>query len=554
MPDLSHRLHKQDLGFLEIVAELWGVDLVKPDARTALPVLTRKLLEPAQVLEIVQSLPVDARSALDALVRNAGWMTWARFSQTYGPLRDVGPGKRDREKPYLDPISPAEVLWYRALIGRDFLRREGTLQECAYIPEDLLNLLPAVKPVEPQPPGRPASPGETAHIYPVTDRILDHACTLLAALRLGDPQRSPGISGWQPPFERVHALLAAVKLITSNEQPVPEDARPFLEMTRGEALTWLVQGWLVSAQFNELRQVPGLICEGGWHNDPIIARQRVLAWLSEVPAGTWWHLDSFIEAIYQQEPDYQRPAGDFDTWLVREAVSGKSLCGLQYWHQVDGALVRYLLTGPMHDLGLVDLAAAAEGEPVGAFRFSGWSEQLLLGKPVEEVPEENQPLTVQSEGIITASTCTPRIVRYQVSRFCLWIDESNTGYTYRVSPASLGAAAEQGLKIMHLERLLGENCDSPPPSLVKALRQWEQKGGQALIRPVVVLQVENPLILQALRESPAARFLGDFLGPTAVILNPGTQEKVSGALARLGYLSEVKFTPGEADLYQEPEL
>lgn len=554
MPDLTHRLQTQDLGFLEIVAELWGIEMKAPDTRSARQPLTRAMLNPGLVTEIVSALPDDARQALDALVLQSGWMPWARFNQQFGPLRDVGPGKRDREKPYLEPVSPVETLWYRALIGRDFLQRGGELQECAYIPDDLLDLLPAVIPDEPQPPGRAASPGESAHIQLVTDRVLDHTCTLLAALRLGDPSRSPAAPTWQPPLQVVHALLAAVKLIISGEQPVPEDARPFLEMPRGEALAWLVRGWRQSPTFNELRLVPGLICEGAWHNDPLTARERVLIHLSNVPEGTWWNLESFVQAVFTLEPDFQRPAGDFDTWLIRDPHTGDPLNGIQYWQRVDGALVRYLITGPLHWLGIIDLASPAEGHLPTAFRFSAWADRLLLGQPVAELLKEDQTLGVISDGSITASSLTPRLARYQVSRFCLWLDETGTSYTYKLSPASLRAAAKQGLKITHLETLLNKFNEAPPPSLVKALHQWDQKGGQVQIHPAVILRVENPRILQALRESPAGRFIGEPLGPTAVILNPGAEEKVAAALARLGFLTDVEIISAEAGGAHEPEL
>jgi len=140
MPDLQHRFRTHDLGFLQIVASLWGVDLTAPDARSALPKLMRALLDPELAVEIVEALPDGAHQALDALINNEGWMAWPRFTLKFGQLREVGPGKRDREKPYLEPVSSTEVLWYRGLIGRDFLMREGELQECAYIPNDLLKL------------------------------------------------------------------------------------------------------------------------------------------------------------------------------------------------------------------------------------------------------------------------------------------------------------------------------------------------------------------------------------------------------------------------------
>ncbi len=547
MPDLQHRLRTHDLGFLKIVAEFWGVALNAPDAKSALPRLSRDIIDPALVLEVVDALPENARQALDALVVQEGWMAWHRFTRQFGPLREVGPGKRDREKPYLDPVSATEMLWYRGLIGRDFLQRDGELQECAYIPDDILELLPPVLPVGPPLPGRAASPGETAFVVNASDRILNHTCTLLAALRLEDPQRSPAAASWQPPQEVVHTLLGAMKLITSSEQPVAEDARPFLEMPRGEALAWLVKGWRGSSLFNELRLMTSIICEGSWQNEPVDTRERVLALLSEVPEHQWWNIDSFIQAIHEREPEFQRPAGDFDTWLIRDALSGESLTGIRHWDAVDGALLRYLITAVMHWLGLIDLALPGEGQPATAFRFSEAAPQLLMGKPAENLMLEDQLIETLGDGTLIAGTHTPRIARYQVARFCLWVDETQESYTYRVTPASLSAAASQGLKIIHLEKLLNKYGATPPPSLIQALHRWEQKGGESRIQPGILLRVEDPKIMSALRESPAGRFVRDPLSPTSALIDPQAVEKVSAALARLGFLCDLVFPDEEQE-------
>jgi len=541
MPDLTHSLRAQDVGFLKIIASSWGVDIDAPDAKTALPILVDKLIDPALVLEIVNALEEDVRQALDELILHSGRMAWSRFTQTYGDLREMGPGKRDREKPYLDPLSSTEALWYLGLIGRDFLRSGGELQECAYIPDDLLPLMPPVLPTEPKPPGRAASPGEAAHILPSSDRILDHTCTLLAALRLEDPYRSPAVVGWQPPVDIVHALLAAMKLVNSSDQPVPEAARTYLEMPRGKALAWLVGGWLESTLFNELRLMPGIICEGAWINDPVLARERVLAMLSEVPENVWWHLDSFIDAVFENEPDFQRPAGDFDTWLVREADTDESLAGFVNWQAVDGALVRFMISGPMHWLGLIDLASPDEEDAPKAFRLSGWASRLLLGKPIEDISEEDHPINVASDGSIKVNRLSSRMARYQISRFCLWESENDEEYKYQLSPISLRKGASQGLKVAHLEALLNKYGEAPPPSLVEALHRWEKEGGQVRIHPGVILRVENPKILQALRDSQAGRFLGDTLGAASALIHPDAVEKVAAALARLGYLSDIEL-------------
>jgi hypothetical protein len=45
--------------------------------------------------------------------------------------------------------------------------------------------------------------------------------------------------------------------------------------------------------------------------------------------------------------------------------------------------------------------------------------------------------------------------------------------------------------------------------------------------------------MQALRNSRAARYLGDPLGPTAIVVHANAWSKVFAVLAELGYLSEV---------------
>jgi hypothetical protein len=106
----------------------------------------------------------------------------------------------------------------------------------------------------------------------------------------------------------------------------------------------------------------------------------------------------------------------------------------------------------------------------------------------------------------------------------------------------LQAASEQGLKPSHLETLLNKYGEAPPPSLIKALHQWDKNHGQVKIHPAMILRVEDPKILGALRDSPAERFISDPLGPTAAIIEPGAADKVASALARLGYLSDVDFS------------
>ena len=125
MPDLQLTLQGNDLGFFKMVAGAWGIDLVAPDVHTALPLLVNALLNRSLVSEIIESLPAEARQALEAVQQNDGVMPWAMFARRFGDVRGMGAARRDRERTDLKPASPAEYLWYRALIGKAFLSQGG---------------------------------------------------------------------------------------------------------------------------------------------------------------------------------------------------------------------------------------------------------------------------------------------------------------------------------------------------------------------------------------------------------------------------------------------
>jgi hypothetical protein len=132
----------------------------------------------------------------------------------------------------------------------------------------------------------------------------------------------------------------------------------------------------------------------------------------------------------------------------------------------------------------------------------------------------------------------PRSIRYQVARFCAWEGLAQGDYQYRLTPSSLERARRQGLGSHHLLVLLRRHAMALPPNLVKALEEWETNGSPAHIERLIVLRVKDPEIIQKLRNSRAARFLGDSLGSTTVVVKPGAFEKVLAALAELGHLAD----------------
>src|SRR5512140_1030754 len=112
MPSLLQSLQNHDLGFLRIIAGLWGLELTSPDTGKAAMELADGLLDPDLVIEILTSLNPQARSAVAALCASNGRIPWPSFTRQFGGVREMGAAKRDREKPYLEPASASEVLFY----------------------------------------------------------------------------------------------------------------------------------------------------------------------------------------------------------------------------------------------------------------------------------------------------------------------------------------------------------------------------------------------------------------------------------------------------------
>src|ERR1700690_844563 len=223
---------------------------------------------------------------------------------------------------------------------------------------------------------------------------------------------------------------------------------------------------------------------------------------------------------------------------------------------MDGTLIRFFITDILHWLGMIELASAEEGKEVCAFRIQ------TPGSRISNI--ENGQLKISSNGKISSPRLTPRAIRYQLARFCEWDDAGRvvTGsryvhslpselldrrrietkpdeYKYRITPHSLTKAKEQGLKVEQLLALLAKYSDAGiPPVLVKAVKRWEVNGTEARAETQIVLKVSRPEVLEELRKSKAARFLGEPLGPTTVTIKSGAVQKVMDAMTELGLLGE----------------
>ncbi len=542
MPSLQNILSGQDLGFLKMVANSWGLELNAPDAHTARTLLIESMNEENLVREIIDTLPEEAKMAIHAIFEAEGVFPWPKFTRDYGEVRVMGAAKRDREHPDINPANPAEMLWYRALIGRAFLNFDGEPQEYAFMPEEILIHMEPSNEKNQHKPGRPASPGEIQKTFPVNQIILDDACTLLSALRMEFPEEKLVSIQWTIPYTFLKSLLSVSNLLTSAGTPEPQNTREFLENSSAKSLSFLVQNWLQSSILDEMYWLPGLEIEGVLDHNPVKTRQFIFKQISTIPHGQWWNIDSFINDIHQRNPDFQRPAGNYDSWFIRDKITGDYLRGFTNWTKVDGELIRFLIQGPFYWLGLVELAASEKSDRKLAFKFSDQAYDLWEGKEPQGISIQEEKINLDSNGKLIIHRSSPRAIRYQIARFCDWDGFKENEYYFHISPGSLIQAQKQGLNVKHFITLLQRNLEHPLPLQIRtALENWQANGTEILLKKELILQVTNPKTLIALQNHRASRFIISIITPEVAIIQSGSEEIIKNAFLELGFLSDINI-------------
>jgi hypothetical protein len=545
---LLQTLQDQDIGHLRIIARFWGFDPPQGGPLNAARVLARAMTEPENLLEIYESLPPALREALDTIHARGGSTPLAQLTRRFGPIRRIGPGRRDRIKAWQEPASPIEALWYRGLIALGFADTPTGLQEFAFIPTDLRLLLPQARPAEQAPLGCPGPPPDA---WRTGASAADDMTSLLAALRRRPGQKTPlsperratlGRFLFSP--ESLDLLLVlgreAEYLTPSPLSPDPERIRAFLDLDHPAANRRLLQLWMRSVEWNDLSALPTLSAgPEGWPNDPLTSRQAALQLMEAIPAGTWWDLDQFVADVRESEPAFQRPGGDFSTWYLRRAGSGEFLQGIDHWAAVDGALLRFLIRGPMHWMGAVEFYPGAGANSPPVFRLTTDS-GALFGHPAAGLPQGPEPAPTRAlpDGRLRVPSETGLALRYQIARFTSWEALQENEYIFRLTPSALHEARAAGLRLDHVRAILDQAMRHPlPKPLREALGRWDRKGTEASVDRALVLQVGDPEVLDNLRANKwTARLLGEPLGPKAALVSERDVAPLLAAAARMGLL------------------
>lgn len=570
MPKLLTTLRESDEGLLPALAQLWGVNIVNLSVDDQISALNNAMLETERAELVWDLLDDKARGALQMLMFSGLKMPVSKFERAFGGIRKMGKGQIEREKPHRNPESVAEALYYRGFIGEGFEKSKKGMDPIVYVPDDLADVLPVNKTqydgIEEEPmPSLDVLPEAMVldalddelieNLRPATTAIVDDMCTLLAYLRnqsagILEDEFLPGDADQMLPYMldsnplRLTFLLGvgiSANLITTQEgraYPKRSGLQAWLNLPRSEQVRALTAAWTDSTLYHDLWHVPGLHPDpdAGFPYDPLVGREALAEFLMQlVPAQSWWSLDDFVEMIHEAEPDFQRPGGDYDSWYIRNNA-GDYLRGFESWFAIEGALLDYYLTGPMHWLGLTDIAE-------DAVRLTAYGRAFLALIDWPMPPEPSDNVQIESDGTLIVSRKVSRLDRFQVARFSSWLDAS-APYRYRLDANGVQQAAAQGITTAHITAFLQRHNNGKPlsPTMTKLLDNWESGAASddVSFEQLHVLRTTSVELLDRLYDDPQfRRYLGSRLGPMAVVILSGQADALQQALGELGLHVEI---------------
>jgi hypothetical protein len=562
-----------DAALLPVFAKFWKINIAGLSREAQITALRDTMLDPARAEAAWDMLNDQQRGAMQMLIGSGGKMPMAKFGRLFGEPRQMGAAQIERENPLQNPQNVAEGLYYRGLIAQTFEQADTGPRVVVYVPEELARALPlrktsypdlqpsaeamaqAQSQIETDPLVEPLNASQVRDVRQADTSIVDDLATLLAYLQL----RPPTVEGeslvqadraqlmrhlLKAEDDRLTFLFALsqsadlVELQAGKAYPKRAETRRWLSAPRYEQVQLLAESWRTSKLYRDLWHVPGLHPDPGGEldeYDAAVARASIIEVMGELlPKQEWWSLEAFIAAVKDSEPDFQRPGGDYQSWYIRND-QGDYLTGFENWDAIEGGLLEFYVTGPMHWLGLIDRAEDAA-------RLTAYGRAFLGQANWPTPPEPEDKISVKDDGTLLVSRKVTRVDRFQVARFASWISPGDP-FTYKLDAAGIQQAAEQGISTEHIASFISRASGGAPvpAGITRLLDNWKTGPAAAVtLEQLTVLRTNAPETLDKIYDTPALRrYLGARLGPMAVIVRAGQWEALRAALGEQGIQAEV---------------
>jgi hypothetical protein len=563
---LRQSLIDYEPAMLQAIAACRAVALEMGGPVAGVDQLAEVLLSPVNIAIILGDLSQAEKEGLQFLIEHEGQVEGARFARQYGSIRLMGSARLERERPWQNPANPAESLWYRALIFKTFQVTDQGSQEIIYIPDDLLILLqthfPQTQTTKTFQVSQVAAP---ASIVSGAGRLRENFFRILVYLqttpvRLQNnvdllskdkqnlldcllPPLATSLTGESELDFLLHIGRRAGLLIVAHGRlrPERETIRNWLQTPEPEQIQILQNTWRADPTWNDLWRVPSLSPQlTGWENSPLLARSKILGYLEQLAGSEaeWLSIDRFVAAVKRVDPDFQRPNGDYDSWYIQDKL-GSFLMGFEHWEEVEGALIRYLLTQVLLLLGVVELGCLAETPATISFRLTPPGKAFLKGQ-IYQVESLKKPIFFRADSnfYVYVPTQASLYDRFQLARFAQLERYERNRTSYQISLASISRALRNGVTPDQITAFLSRVTNTQIPlKVVETIRTWGTRHATVQLEPATLLRLKHEDLAAELRRQPVlGRLLGEALNSTTLLVPTQHVDEVRRLLTELGYL------------------
>jgi hypothetical protein len=114
-------------------------------------------------------------------------------------------------------------------------------------------------------------------------------------------------------------------------------------------------------------------------------------------------------------------------------------------------------------------------------------------------------------------------------------------FVYRLTPASLDRARQQGISVARVLEFLEQATNaSVPRSIEAALTRWDARGAEARLERVIVLRLASEeLMAQVMASTPSRRLIREQIGPTVALVPEKDWPRLIAALGDMGLVPDV---------------
>ncbi len=316
--------------------------------------------------------------------------------------------------------------------------------------------------------------------------------------------------------------------------------------------------YLETPLWNDLLYLPEVnVRPGPGHLDPaheevILARQALIERLVHQRMDEWHNISALIARtkLYipyllfprQYGPRAERYSSGSNPYGWDFRLRRGWLTHREGWHLVEGGFIRTVVTGPLHWLGVIELASE---ESSTTFRLSSGAAAIMSSTEPRQEPEAWGRLIVQPNFELIALAPVSELLLVRLDRFAERTSLEHIAQ-YRLTKASVTRAIQKGLRVDAIQQTLEQAVGGDIPQNVRySLVEWERQARRVEVwQGATLLEADNAALLDELFASDATRYLlGRRLSPLLAEVVPHQLAAVQQILWQRHYLPALSTAP-----------